>query len=127
MILGNSKTASIGTDEIEGADLARRCRFRMRNRNAQVVLESKERWILKLDVAAACPLVGTSRSSTCEKRRLRNLFECQVGARGALYLELLHVTTPLSKIGIFVQSCWRRCNETNNLQCCSSYSDPSPT
>ena len=31
---------------------------------------------------------------------------------------LLHVTTPLSNRGIFVQICWTRCNKTNIFQCC---------
>jgi hypothetical protein len=31
---------------------------------------------------------------------------------------LLHVTNPLYKVGIFVQMCWTYCNKTSNFQSC---------
>jgi hypothetical protein len=50
-----------------------------------------------------------------------------IGTPGPMYLEescfklsenLLHVTNPLYKQGIFVQIRWTHCNKTSNIQCC---------
>ena len=35
--------------------------------------------------------------------------------------KLLHVTNRLSKVGLLVQSCWTRCNKTNNFPCPQSH------